>query len=95
MDDSLLMRRCEQKKLFKRNEVRTYEWAAVNVADIPEGAAAEIRCLYCHGRVRIHRQHVEHGPADHVEHRERRDSEGCQGGHYYQGHHRLSQFPVA
>ena len=94
MDDSLLMRRCDQKKLFKRNEVRTYEWTPVAVADIPEGAVAEIRCLYCHGRVRIHRQQVAHGPADHVEHRVKRDSEGCKGGHYFLGVERMSESPV-
>ena len=94
MDDSLLMRKCEQKKLFKRDGIRSYEWSEATVVDIADGSSFKIRCLYCHGEVRIHRQQVEHGPADHVEHRSRRDSEGCKGGHYFLGAHRLSDSPV-
>jgi hypothetical protein len=50
--------------------------------------------MHCQGEVRVHRQQVEHGPQDHVEHRSRKDSEGCKGGHYFQGMHRLSSRPV-
>ncbi len=89
-----LMRKCEQKKLFIREGIRSHQWVEVAVVDTSHGAAAEIRCLYCNGRVRIHRQQVEHGPADHVEHRVKRDSEGCKGGHYFLGQHRMSDSPV-
>lgn len=94
MNDSLLLSKCEQKKLFKRDGVKSYEWTEVNVASIPPGTDAEIRCLYCHGRVRIHRQHVDHGPSDHVEHRSKQDSTYCRAGHDFQGEHRMSKAPV-
>jgi hypothetical protein len=50
--------------------------------------------MHCHGAVRIHRQKVANGPQDHVEHRSRQDSQGCRGGIYFDGNHRLSASPV-
>ena len=93
MDDVLLMAKCEQKKLFKRDGVRSYQWTEVAVATLPMEAEAnrEIRCLYCHGKVRIH---AEDGRPEHVEHRSKKDSEHCKAGRHFKGEHRLSASPV-
>lgn len=91
---SNLMTRCERKKLFLRDGVKVREWAEVAVSSLPSGEQPDIRCLHCHGRVRVHRQKVEHGPADHVEHLAHQDSENCKGGHYFNGVHKMSLNPV-
>jgi hypothetical protein len=48
--------------------------------------------------VRLHGKHVEHGPAPHVEHRSRQDSEYCPTGMYFRQNPgrlpRLSGMPV-
>lgn len=89
------MYECEVKKLFKLNGVNTWQWKAVPVTSLggtPKDGG--IRCRHCHGRVRVHKQGVAHGPADHVEHLRRADSESCLGGHYFMGTHRSSDDPV-
>lgn len=83
------------KKLSTSCEVRRGNgWTAEEVANLLATERHEIRCMHCHGRVRIHRRHVLHGPQDHVEHRSRQDSEYCPAGHHFQGEHRLSANPV-
>ncbi len=90
-----LMTRCEQKKQFMVDEKRVWKWVDVEVSKII-GTPHEIRCLHCHGAVRLHKQRVNHGPQDHVEHRSKQDSEHCPGGHYFKGGKpRLSTQPVA
>jgi hypothetical protein len=90
------MTRCEQRKRYKVGDDYELRWKEVPVSDVIAAAAAprDLRCAQCHGAVRVHQQHVEDGPQDHVEHRLRRDSEGCRGGHYFQGEHRESSQPV-
>lgn len=88
------MTRCEQRTKYKINGEYEWRWKEIAVSEAIDPEAAPIRCAYCHGRVRIHRQRVEHGPQDHVEHRSHSDSEGCQGGHFFQGQHRMSSNPV-
>ena len=88
------MTRCEQRTKFKVNGAYEWRWKEIDVADALDPSVSPIRCAYCHGRVRLHRQHVEHGPQDHVEHMSRADSEGCRGGHYFQPPHRMSSNPV-
>jgi hypothetical protein len=58
-----------------------------SVATLASGEQPDIRCMHCHGRVRVHKNQVAHahGPADHVEHLLRSDSEGCQASSYYDG----------
>lgn len=85
-----LMTRCEQRKEYKVNDGYEWRWKEVPVSEALGAQAADVRCMYCHGAVRIHKQQVNHGPQDHVEHRSRRDSEFCQGGHYFRGEHRMS-----
>lgn len=62
--------------------------------EITSGVSHDIRCMHCHGSVRVHKRQVEHGPADHVEHRSRQDSERCRAGVHFQGAHQMSLNPV-
>ncbi len=90
-----MMYRCEEKKLFKVNGVKERRWVERDVSGLERGKNdGLIRCMHCRGAVRVHLQQVPEGPADHVEHLRREDSENCKGGHYFKGTHRLSQFPV-
>ena len=89
-----LMNQCEAKKLFLRDDKKVKVWTVVPVSRLESGSSTEIRCMHCHGEVRVHKQKVEHGPTDHVEHRSRQDSKGCKGGIYFEGTHQLSLKPV-
>jgi hypothetical protein len=71
-----------------------WRWKEVAVSEAIGASPNDIRCVHCHGRVRIHQQQVAHGPQDHVEHLSRQDSENCMGGHHFKGQHRLSSEPV-
>src|ERR1039457_3680154 len=90
--------KCEVKKLFSRSGVKRWEWVISSVADALRDGVTEFRCKDCHGAVRLHGKHVAHGPAPHVEHRSRQDSEYCPGGMYFQQHPgrvpKLSSMPV-
>jgi len=88
------MYQCEQKKLFKVSGVKEWRWVEREVSGLPSGRDKGIRCKHCHGEVRVHVKKAENGPADHVEHLRREDSEHCQGGFYFKGEHRRSQFAV-
>lgn len=89
-----LMTKCEQKKPFMVNDERVWKWVAMEVSKII-GTPHEIRCLHCYGAVRVHKQRVDHGPKDHVEHLSRQDSTYCIGGmHYKGGETRMSSLPV-
>jgi hypothetical protein len=89
-----LMNQCEAKRLFLRDEKKVREWTVTPVSRLETGGSTEIRCMHCHGAVRVHKQKVAHGPADHVEHLSRQDSTGCMGGHHFDGNHRMSLIPV-
>lgn len=89
---------CEVKKLFKRGDEKKAEWVTMAVADAIRDGVAEFRCKDCHGAVKLHGKHVEHGPTPHVEHRSRQDSEYCPAGMYFRQNPdripRLSSMPV-
>jgi hypothetical protein len=89
-----MMTRCERRKRYKINDSYELRWKEVPVSEVLDAVPSDIRCLHCHGRVRVHRQQVAHGPQDHVEHRSRQDSEHCPGGHYFVGDARMSSNPV-
>ena len=90
-----LMIECDRRTLFKRNGERVWEWKSIRVSDLDSTVlSGSIRCAHCWGAVRLHKQKVEHGPQDHVEHRSRQDSEGCRAGHHFQGTHQTSSHPV-
>lgn len=89
---------CEVKKLFLRNGIKKRLWAVANVADAIRDEATEFRCKDCHGAVKLRGKHVKDGPAPHIEHKLRQDSEYCAGGMYFQQNPgrepRLSNMPV-
>jgi len=89
------MTQCEEKKQFRlTSSKKEWLWIKVPVSLVATSYEA-IRCMHCHGAVRICRQSVENGPEDHVEHLSREDSKNCPGGGIYvQGEHRLSLHPV-
>ena len=90
-----LMMECERRTLYVRNGEKVGDWKRVKVADLDGSVSSrDIRCAHCHGKVRLHKQQVDHGPQDHVEHYSRQDSEGCPGGIYFQGTARMSSSPV-
>jgi hypothetical protein len=89
------MYECEVKTRFKVDNTEEWRWVVKPVSSIStSGALPNIRCKHCHGRVRVHKKQVDHGPADHVEHLSKQDSENCVGGSYFKGTHKLSDSPV-
>lgn len=89
------MTRCEQRKEFNIAGVSEWRWVEVKASRVAGVSRDQLRCMHCHGQVRLHRQQVEHGPEDHLEHRSRQDSQHCRGGHYFDGgEHRMSTQPV-
>ena len=89
---------CEIKKLYIRSDEKVWDWVISVVADAIRDEAAQFRCKDCHGAVRLHKQHVEHGPAPHVEHKRHDDSEYCPAGMHFRRHPgrvpRISSMPV-
>jgi hypothetical protein len=89
---------CEVKKLIVRNGEKVWDWVIADVADAIRDEATHFRCNDCHGAVRLHGEHVEHGLAPHVEQRSRQDSEYCPEGMYFRQHPgrvpKLSGMPV-
>lgn len=73
----------EVKKLFVRDGQKRFEWVTVAVAEAIREGVTEFRCKDCHGAVRLHGRHLQHGPAPHVEHKSRQDSEYCPSGMYF------------
>lgn len=95
-----LMYQCQQSKphvVFDENRKATNKremrWVTIDASAAP--LTAELRCVHCHGAVRLHKQKKPKGPADHVEHRDREDSERCKGGvHFIGPEHQMSLRPV-
>jgi hypothetical protein len=86
---------CERRTLYKRDGEKVWDWKRVKVADFDASVSSrDIRCAHCHGKVRLHKQRVDHGPQDHVEHYSRQDSEGRPGGVHFQGTDRILSNPV-
>ena len=77
---------CEVRKLFLRNGEKQRVWVTMGVAEAVQQGVTEFRCKDCHGRVRLHARRVAHGPAPHVEHRSKQDSEFCPAGFYFRQH---------
>lgn len=89
-----LMTRCERRTQYKIDGTYEWRWKEIPVAEAIGATGKNLRCMHCHGSVRVHQQRVDHGPQDHVEHLSRQDSQNCRGGHYFEGTHRLSSQPV-
>lgn len=74
----------EVKKSFRDpGGVVTLRWVVKPVADVIADELTNYRCKECHGKVRLHGRHVQHGPAPHAEHCSRQDSEYCPLGIYF------------
>jgi len=80
------------EKLFtcevKRRRVRAtggYEpfWKVKNVQEALVDGDTEFRCKDCHGALKVNKRNVANGPAPHVVHRLKRDSEYCTAGFYF------------
>lgn len=76
---------CEVKRRRLRASGSGYEpfWKLKLVADALIDGDTEFRCKDCHGSVKLHKRHVANGPAPHVEHKVRLDSEYCPAGMYF------------
>jgi hypothetical protein len=90
-----LMNRCEERRQYVINGEREWRWKEVPVSLAIGASPNDIRCMHCHGAVRIHRQKVAHGPQDHVEYRSRQDSEGCKAGVHFNRLPKKSVMPSA
>jgi hypothetical protein len=89
-----LMLKCERKGLFKIDNKKEWKWVEAEASSLHGGKEQELRCLYCHGRVTLHKQQSEDGTQDHIVHKSRQDSENCRGGFYFKGEHKMSLQPV-
>lgn len=74
----LLTATCEEFVPFIENGVRTMKWARKRVIYVD--GSREVRCPYCQGEIRIHRNRVAGGPQDHFEHLHAEDSRRCIAG---------------
>ena len=76
---------CEAKRTFVAavTKVRVRRWIVKPVADVIGVSKVEVRCKDCHGEVRLHAKHVQHGPSPHIEHRNLLDLEYCPAGMYF------------
>jgi hypothetical protein len=70
-----LMTRCETKRLFKVNDKKEWRWVEVAVADL--SGEGEIRCVHCHGAIKIQKSAGERGPHEHAAHKARVDADNC------------------
>lgn len=89
---------CQVKKLFRIGETNQWQWVSMAVKDALAAGASEFRCKDCYGAVKLHGKHVAHGPAPHIEHKSRQDSEYCPSGFYFRKYPgrepRMSLMPV-
>ncbi len=85
---------CQVKKLYRQGDT----WVEMSVREALEDGVTEFRCKDCHGAVKLHGKHVAHGPAPHIVHKSRQDSEYCPSGFYFKENPgrepRLSLMPV-
>ena len=89
-----LMYECEKKTPWMVEGKKVWRWKVRDVKGLPNGKGEGIRCLHCHGAMRVKVQKVPGGPADHGEHIRKEDSRRCRGGSYFEGTHAESEFPV-
>jgi hypothetical protein len=72
----------------KRRRVRAtggYEpfWKVKTITDALDDNDTEFRCMNCGGPVKVFKSRSEEGPATHVEHKLKVDSEYCSAGLYF------------
>lgn len=88
------MTQCEEKRLYKVGDKKAWRWVEVPVTAIDGDGKYEIRCMHCHGQVKVKTQRVAGTPAGEVAHRSRVDSEHCRAGDRFAGQHSISSKPV-
>jgi hypothetical protein len=54
-----LMTKWEQNKPYRVDGQKVWKWVEVEVSKVIR-TPYDIRCLHCHGAVRLHKQRVEH-----------------------------------
>ena len=89
-----LMTRCETKRLYKVDGTKAWRWVEVAVADVSGDPAPEIRCLHCHGAVKVNKSKAKADAEPHVTHKARVDTDNCQSGRGAQNGVGLSSKPV-
>ncbi len=91
------MTACEVKRPFKRDGVnKTYEWTRVEVTALGSLATkGGLRCLHCHGAVKVPKPRKSQPVPDAVVHEEAADAGNCRGGGaLFKGDHRRSSHPL-
>lgn len=58
---SEFMIKCEKKEVRIIDGKSIDKWIEVFASELPSGGQPDIRCMHCHGKIRVHRKHVEHG----------------------------------
>ena len=93
---------CEVKRRRRTTTSNGYEafWKVKSVQEALDDNDTEFRCKDCHGAVKLFKKRVANGPASHVEHIHKPDSEYCPAGMYFRAatdgrEPRLSESPVA
>jgi hypothetical protein len=71
---------CEVERIKIVDKKRVPFWKVKSVRDAIDDSDTRFRCKDCHGEVKLFRKHVVNGPAPHVEHKVRQDSEYCPSG---------------
>lgn len=72
----------------KRRRIRAaggYEpfWKVKKIEEALEDNDTEFRCQFCGGPVKVFRRRTKEGPASHIEHKLKSDSEYCSAGFYF------------
>jgi hypothetical protein len=88
-----IMVECEMRRVFKIAGVKSARWIVRPVQGITP-TPNSLRCMHCKGPVRFRKQKFADGPADHVDHVNRADSETCEAGQHFLGTHAESASPV-
>ena len=93
---------CEVRRRRRSTNSTGYEsfWKVKTVQEALEDNDTEFRCKDCHGAVKLFKKRVPNGPASHVEHIHKPDSEYCPGSIFFQQatdgrEPRLSETPIA
>ncbi len=76
---------CEVKRMRVRATGIGYEpfWKVKTIAVALEDNDTEFRCMNCGGAVKLFKRRSEDGPATHIEHKLKADSEYCSAGIYF------------
>ena len=85
MKERELFYECEVKRrrLNMQGPGYVWFWKGRAVQDALDDADSDFRCKDCHGAVKLFRKRAANGPASHVEHLHREDSEYCSSGMHF------------